>query len=181
MYSYNISCIYWSFHCVSLSIFLFSRRLSCDGCRVKATGSLPPALSSIDTMTALDLRNNDFNGNLPVEWAGAGQFESLQNLFLFNNSLSGSIPWNNVKAFPSLQLIRLDNNKFTGPWPSNLTLRSLTVLRGFSNAFTGELSPTLLDNMPAIQIISLQNNNITGRLPREWANSTKTKTSLQEL
>ncbi|KAL4529628.1 hypothetical protein Ndes2437B_g08800 [Nannochloris sp. 'desiccata'] len=145
--------------------------LACNGCSTKASGNLPPALSTLVHLTSLDLQYNEFSGSLPEIWAGSGQFPALQSLYLGNNSLSGQVPWQGT-AFPKLQLLRLDGNRFSGPWPDELTLPALSVLRAYNNQFSGSLSTRLLNNMPRMQILSFQYNQLTGELPREWVNST---------
>ena len=161
--------------------FLFlSSSLACDNCKVRASGTLPPALSTLSLLTSLDLQYNEFTGVLPVEWANPGQFPSLQSLYLGNNSLSGAVPWKG-NAFPRLQLLRLDGNRLTGSWPDSLVLSSLSVLRAFSNQLSGALSPRLLDNMPLLQILALQFNQLSGELPRGWVNSKQAMANIQEL
>ena len=157
-----------------------NRSLACNGCNVKASGTLPPALSTLTRLTSLNLQYNDFSGLLPEIWAGSGQFLALQFLYLGNNSLSGQVPWRGT-AFPQLQLLRLDGNRLSGPWPDDLTLPALSVLRAYDNQFSGTLSAQLLDHMPRIQILSFQYNQLTGELPREWVNSTEAMEKMQEL
>lgn len=159
---------------------LIERSLACDGCNVKASGTLPPALSTLDHLTSLDLQDNDFSGSLPEIWAGSGQFPVLQSLVLSNNNLSGQVTWRGT-AFSNLQLLRLDRNRLSGPWPDDLTLPALSVLRIYDNQFSGTLSAELLESIPRIQILAFQFNQLTGELPREWADSTDVMQNIQEL
>ena len=53
------------------------------------SGTLPPALGSLASLTALDLRSNAFSGTIP---ASLSSLTALRALYLDTNSLSGSVP-----------------------------------------------------------------------------------------
>ena len=61
----------------------------------------------MQNVSVLDLQQNLFEGQLPMDWAEAGRWPHLTSLELWNNSLTGSIPasWSNVTAIPVLKTL----------------------------------------------------------------------------
>ena len=55
----------------------------------ESIGKCPCCLQNV---TNLDLEQNIFVGQLPMDWAAAGRFPSLVSLQLWNNSLTGAVP-----------------------------------------------------------------------------------------
>lgn len=54
--------------------------LQCDGCPVRAQGTLPPELAQLSAATTLNLQGNAFGGGLPQEWGNSSVLQDLQNL-----------------------------------------------------------------------------------------------------
>ena len=73
------------------------------GC-VEPQGNIGECCCCPQNVTNLDLEQNIFVGQLPMDWAAAGRFPSLASLQLWNNSLTGAIPatWTNATALPAL-------------------------------------------------------------------------------
>jgi hypothetical protein len=54
--------------------------LQCDGCPVRAQGTLPPELAQLTAATTLNLQGNAFAGSLPPGWGSSSALQALQNL-----------------------------------------------------------------------------------------------------
>ncbi|OQY54901.1 MAG: hypothetical protein B6245_20620 [Desulfobacteraceae bacterium 4572_88] len=96
-----------------------------------------------DTVTAINLVFNNLVGNLPVSLLA--DLSNLQELNLFGNHLSGTIP-PEIGNLSNLRELHLQNNSLSGAIPSNLG--SLSIL----------------------EKLSLQGNMLAGPLPRELTN-----------
>ncbi|XP_078181047.1 putative LRR receptor-like serine/threonine-protein kinase At1g67720 [Carex rostrata] len=84
-----------------------------------------------------DLSGKNLTGNIPPELTS---LSGLVELYLDNNSLTGSIP--DFSGCPNLQIIHLENNKLTGSLPSSLA------------------------NLPNLKEVYVQNNNLSGVIPK---------------
>ena len=163
-YSHNHA----TYHLVTLLILLnaINRSLSCNSCPVRAIGTLPASLGTLDMANSLNLESNAFFGQLPTEWGAPNQFPSLINLFLDGNNLTGTIP----TVFPQLQLLRLDGNHLSGTLNISLVMPSLQVFRIFNNNLTGNLPSDFWTRMfPQLQIFAGQQNEFQQSLPVVWA------------
>jgi len=107
------------------------------------SGTIPPELGNLTSLTLLNLSNNDFSGSsIPPE---LGNLTNLTNLSLTQSQLSGTIP-------PELGLL------------SNLTGFNLS-----SNELTGSI-PTQLTNLTNVNLFLLNSNKLTGSIPPEFNN-----------
>ncbi|GFP91223.1 probable leucine-rich repeat receptor-like protein kinase at1g68400 [Phtheirospermum japonicum] len=118
------------------------------------------ALSSLDQLRLLDLRDNRLSGDLtPIT-----QCPNLKFVYLAGNDLSGDIP---PQLFSLHRLLRLDlsNNNLRGPIPTNLsTLSRLLTLKLQNNEISGNI-PNSLDSLPNLKQLNLSNNELNGSLP----------------
>jgi Leucine-rich repeat (LRR) protein len=130
--------------------------------------SLPASMANLTNLTYLNLRDNQFTGN--ISWVST--LTKLTVLDLTTNKLSGTIPsslWN----ITSLTYLSLFNNQFTGTLPAtignltNLTLFSLAV-----NQFSGSI-PSQIGNLVNLKELWLNNNSLTGSLPSQMSSLTK--------
>ena len=154
----------------------------------RLTGSLPPELGLLATLSHLDLGENSLTGSIPAELGTAKHVEFLR---LNNNELTGSIPlslvnmqwlWEldlshnmlegalqpELSELGSINSINLGHNEFTGPIPPELSrLGSLSVLSLSENRFSGRIPPQLGD-MERLQHLLLANNELAGPIPPEF-------------
>lgn len=94
--------------CVS-SLYLVNKNL---------TGSLPPELGDMTSLSVLWLLNNQLSGSIPPE---IGNMMSLTNLQLAGNQLSGLIP-GELGNLSNLDILTLDNNQLSGCYDENLAI-----------------------------------------------------------
>lgn len=95
-------------------------------------GSIPPSISSFNSLLELQLGRNQLSGHIPM------MPSSLQiALNLSHNLFEGPIP-NTLSRLSSLEVWDLSNNKFSGEIPIFLTLfRSMTQLLLSNNQLSG--------------------------------------------
>ncbi|KAH6788177.1 Leucine-rich repeat protein kinase family protein [Perilla frutescens var. hirtella] len=121
------------------------------------TGKLPD-LSSLSNLQLLDFRDNSLDSELPPLPKG------LANVFLSNNSFSGSIPEQFVKL-DQLQHLDLSNNDLSGTPPALLfSLPNISYLNLSSNDLSGSL-PEHLKCGEGLSLIDLSDNKLAGQLP----------------
>ncbi|XP_021726527.1 receptor-like protein kinase HSL1 [Chenopodium quinoa] len=126
------------------------------------TGNLPDSLSSIPTLEYLDLSYNNFTGEVPATF---GSFQKLEVVSLVDNFFSGKFPmfFSNVST---LNTLNLSFNPFL---PSRLgpELGKLTNLKYFwatqTNLFD-EL-PDSLGTLKNVLNFDVSQNHLTGKLP----------------
>lgn len=87
-------------------------------------------------VVSLNLSNMGLSGSLSPSVAN---LTALTNIWLGNNSLSGSIP--DLSSLKRLEILHLEDNQFSGEIPSSL------------------------GNIDSLQELFLQNNNLTGQVP----------------
>ena len=84
----------------------------------------------------LDLSGNAFNGNIPSD---IGKMQSLEEIMLYNNKLTGTIP-NQITFLKNVNRISMSYNDFKGTIPSEFgKMEHLTLLHLHSNRLTGTL------------------------------------------
>ncbi|XP_012831739.1 PREDICTED: probable LRR receptor-like serine/threonine-protein kinase At1g67720 [Erythranthe guttata] len=102
---------------------------------VQCSSDLQPRITSIK------LSGKNLTGTIPVEFT---KLDGLVELWLDNNSLSGSIP--DFSGCPNLKKIHLEDNKLTGGLPSSLAdLSNLRELYVQNNLLSGKVPPGLLN------------------------------------
>lgn len=117
--------------------------------------------------------NNDFTNVVAVRLPGVGlmghipentlgNLDSLQNLSLRSNLLSGTLP-SNIISLPSLQYLYLQHNNFSGEIPNSLSSQ-LVVLDLSFNTFTGNV-PETISNLTHLTGLNLANNYLSGSIP----------------
>ncbi|KAI3447623.1 hypothetical protein Pfo_004288 [Paulownia fortunei] len=91
-------------------------------------------------ITSIKLSGKNLTGTIPIELT---KLSGLVELWLDNNSLSGSIP--NFSGCPNLKKIHLEDNQLTGELPSSLAdLSNLVELYVQNNMLSGEVPSGLL-------------------------------------
>lgn len=154
----------------------------------KITGKLPQKLKFPELQT-VDLRNNQFEGSLPLWLTNAFALYLQQNLFsgpipddiseltqltvldVSSNQLSGIIPLS-LCTMTALQVLSLRENQLSGQLPKCLNdIQQIYILDLGSNNLSGEI-PSSIGLLPSINILSLNNNSLSGEIPLSLQNCT---------
>nr|GEV98160.1 leucine-rich repeat-containing protein [Tanacetum cinerariifolium] len=125
------------------------------------TGNIPSKISvNLPHLTFIGLSANKLNGTLP-SWLFTSP--SLEYLFLQNNMFSGNVPFESF-ALPSLKRLDLGNNQLSGKTDVQTfrQLTNLTYLDLSSNNFSGEWElDTLLSSLTNLEYLSLSYNSLS--------------------
>eukprot|EP00008_Paramoeba_atlantica_P010163 CAMPEP_0201488682 /NCGR_PEP_ID=MMETSP0151_2-20130828/19312_1 /ASSEMBLY_ACC=CAM_ASM_000257 /TAXON_ID=200890 /ORGANISM="Paramoeba atlantica, Strain 621/1 / CCAP 1560/9" /LENGTH=333 /DNA_ID=CAMNT_0047874027 /DNA_START=83 /DNA_END=1084 /DNA_ORIENTATION=+ len=121
-------------------------------------GTLPSSLSDLPFLTALLMNQNQLNGTIPDSFASWDSIEFLQ---IGDNALNGAIP-----SFdsPMLQNIDLFSNDLSGTIPTSFDQLNLLTVDLSDNLLTG--SVPLLVSSDDLQSVNLFSNQLTGSIPR---------------
>ena len=131
------------------------------------TGTIPPELGELGSLTSLVLGNSNFAGTtIPSE---LGELSSLKELWLESSKLTGTIP-TELGNLSSLQRLLLHANDLTGTIPTELgNLSSLQRLQLQDNDLTGTI-PSELEELGSLISLVLDTNKLTGTIPSELGN-----------
>jgi len=128
-------------------------------------GEIPDFMWKYDDMVYLDLGYNFFTGSIPDGIAESSP--RLQDLFLENNNLGGSIP----EDFADInwKRLHLDNNNFVGTIPQNINSGVMEELMLHNNKLTGPFPAqdfaTEWDGpRSSLKEVTLYNNDFEGDL-----------------
>uniref|UniRef100_A0A0E0F317 Receptor kinase-like protein Xa21 n=1 Tax=Oryza meridionalis TaxID=40149 RepID=A0A0E0F317_9ORYZ len=114
----------------------------------------------------LQLYNNNLTGTIPSYLAN---ITSLKELIFVSNQIEGNIP-NEFAKLPNLKVLYAGVNKLEGDFPFGIAnLPGLTMLGLEDNKFTG-IVPEWLGSLQNLQGIELANNFFTGVIPSSLAN-----------
>ncbi|CDY54465.1 BnaA09g52700D, partial [Brassica napus] len=119
-------------------------------------GSLPESVTRLNSAESIDISRNSLTGSLPKSLSS---LSNLRQLDLSYNKLTGSIP----KLPQSLIDLALKANSLSGPISKESFTEStqLEVVELAENSFTGTLGAWFF-NLQSIQQVDLANNSITG-------------------
>ena len=118
------------------------------------SGSIPKEIGALKALAHLDLSCNQFTGEIPAMPA------QLEELYLFNNLLSGSV---RIGYLERLEYLNLAGNQLT-EFPDFEDMPHLLDLRMSRNQIKGPL-PQLCDSEdPILQHVELDSNQLTGTL-----------------
>ncbi|GAU32402.1 hypothetical protein TSUD_44450 [Trifolium subterraneum] len=131
-------------------------------------GSLPKNIGHIMlSLENLFLENNHLNGSIPTSLCQC----QLINIDISKNNLSGKIPncWEDNEGWSE---INFSFNKLTGAFPSSFgNLSSLFWLHLNNNSLQGEL-PMSFRNLKQLLILDLGENQLSGSIPSSWTTNT---------
>lgn len=156
------------------------------------TGTLGYQLSSLSSLTTLDLSNNNIQNSIPYQLppnitylnlAGNGlsdslpysisEITSLSYLNVSHNSLSGQIA-DVFSKLLNLSTLDLSFNNFVQDLPSSFSsLSNLSILYVQNNQLTGPID--VLGNLPLTDL-NIENNHFTGWLPKDFQSNPNFKT-----
>ncbi|XVE48423.1 hypothetical protein DITRI_Ditri01bG0001100 [Diplodiscus trichospermus] len=124
-------------------------------------GKLPQQLH-FPYLNAIDLSHNYFEGPLP-SWS-----TNATDVFLEENSFSGSIPENIGVLMPRLQKLYVFTNHLSGRIPSSMCdIEGLQILSFGNNELSGEL-PNCWYRSLMFWGIDISNNSLTGNIPSSF-------------
>ena len=126
-------------------------------------GEIPPELGDLGSLRTLDLTSNNLGGEIP---AALGDLANLQVLLLESNDLAGRIP-PELGNLANLTRMRLGGNRLAGSIPAELgNLANLEMLNAWGNDLSGSI-PLELGNLARLWVLSLPNNRLSGSIPPE--------------
>ncbi|WCJ35078.1 Leucine-rich receptor-like protein kinase family protein [Euphorbia peplus] len=139
----------------SLRIFNISNNVFVD----TFPGEITLGMSHLEI---LDVYNNNFSGDLPVEIM---HLKNLKHLHLGGNYFSGSIP-ESYSEIQSLEYLGLNGNALSGKIPGSLAklrnLRSLYI--GYYSSYDGGIPPEF-GELTSLEVLDMANCNLTGEIP----------------
>ncbi|XP_058111938.1 receptor-like protein 6 [Magnolia sinica] len=121
----------------------------------------PNILRNQESMSFIDLSNNNINGEIP-KWLWKLGNGALSYLNLSHNALEGLEQLFPYHSFSSFEYLDLSYNKLKGSIPI-LPLPSI-FLSLSSNHFSGEV-PSLICNCTFLQVLDLSHNHFSGSIP----------------
>lgn len=149
-----------------VSIRLPNKRLS---------GSLHPSIGTLLSLRHINLRDNEFQGKLPVELFGP---KGIQSLVLSGNSFSGFVP-EEIGRLKSLMTLDLSKNSFNGSIPLSLIrCKKLKTLVLSNNGFSGDLPTGFGSNLVQLRTLNVSFNHLTGLIPEDIASLRNLKGTL---
>lgn len=133
----------------------------------RLSGFLHPSIGSLLSLRHVNLRDNEFQGELPVELYG---LKGLQSLGLSGNSFSGLVP-EEIGRLKSLMTLDLSENSFNGSIPLSLIrCKKLKTLVLSKNSFSGALPTGFGSNLVHLRTLNLSFNRLTGTIPEDIGN-----------
>ncbi|KAF7850112.1 hypothetical protein BT93_L5841 [Corymbia citriodora subsp. variegata] len=146
----------------------------------KLTGQISLAICQLNSISILDLANNEFLGVLPSCLGNLSN--TLSTLSLHGNRFYGRIP--QLKGACELKMVDLSDNQFEGPLPRGLSMCVELEFLNLGNNQIVETFPSWLGSLPnlkepqsnhqyfpKLRIIDLSMNNFSGGLPSKYFDS----------
>ncbi|XP_004486464.1 LRR receptor-like serine/threonine-protein kinase GHR1 [Cicer arietinum] len=131
---------------------------------------LPRVLTQYPKLRVLDISSNQFKGLLLPDFF---TMQTLQELHLEDNLISGSINLSSSLDQSHLQVLDLSHNQLTSFFPDDLgSLTSLKVLNIAGNSFVGSL-PTTIADLSSLDSLDISDNHFTGPLPNNMPKGLK--------
>ncbi|XP_043809966.1 receptor-like protein EIX1 [Manihot esculenta] len=133
-------------------------------------GNIPNTLNRLCNLIELYLGYNKFSGEISGTFGNSSGCikNSLENLYLLNNSFSGSIP-DNLGQFKRLKDLSLSKNSFWGSIPVSIgQLYNLERLGLSKNSLHGKVSELHLLNLRSLIELSMDGNSLVFDIDPEW-------------
>jgi Leucine-rich repeat (LRR) protein len=132
-------------------------------------GSVPPQLWSCRSVEEIQLRDNNFTGDLMVRGMGQLPLTKLQKLDLSLNGFTGNLSdVMDAIGCSALAYLDLSFNEFSGAIPAALgNCTQLSYVNVQSNSLTGAL-PSELGQLQELQWLGVSENSITGTVPESF-------------
>ncbi|KAG8661807.1 hypothetical protein MANES_01G039240v8 [Manihot esculenta] len=133
-------------------------------------GNIPNTLNRLCNLIELYLGYNKFSGEISGTFGNSSGCikNSLENLYLLNNSFSGSIP-DNLGQFKRLKFLSLSKNSFWGSIPVSIgQLYNLETLNFSKNSLHGKVSELHLLNLRSLIELSMGGNSLVFDIDPEW-------------
>ncbi|CAA6660166.1 unnamed protein product [Spirodela intermedia] len=125
-------------------------------------GSVISTISNLRNLCKIELYNNNFTGELPVE---LGRLTLLSEFDISKNGFTGKLP-EEMGDLKNLTIFQLYQNNFWGELPKGFgDLELLTSFSIYGNAFWGEF-PENLGRFSPLDTIDISENRFTGPFPR---------------
>lgn len=141
-------------------------------------GPLPHSLSKLVAMEDLMMDNDGFSGDITTMFEN---MTKLQNLFLLNNKLSGTVGATFLNSNPHITQIDISDNRMVGVVPlyffDSQSMPNLRLLDLHDNHLSGVLPDTASGNN-LLLLVALRGNSFSGSIPISW---TQSMTSLRHL
>ncbi|KAF8113640.1 hypothetical protein N665_0047s0046 [Sinapis alba] len=128
------------------------------------SGSLHPSIGTLLSLRHINLRDNEFQGKLPVELFAP---KGLQSLVISGNSFSGFVP-EEIGKLKSLMTLDLSKNSFNGSIPLSLIqCKKLKTLVLTNNNFSGDLPTGFGSSLVYLRTLNLSFNRLSGTIPED--------------
>ncbi|KAJ6927171.1 hypothetical protein NC651_011292 [Populus alba x Populus x berolinensis] len=130
---------------------------------IKMTGEFPSWLLQNNTkLEELYLVNNSLSGSFQL---ANHSLVRLSHLDISRNHIQNQIPIEIGACFPRLVFLNLSTNNFSGSIPSSISNMSLLeVLDLSSNDLSGNIPEQLVENCLSLGVLMLSNNHLKGQL-----------------
>ncbi|KAM7521232.1 hypothetical protein LguiB_020194 [Lonicera macranthoides] len=118
-------------------------------------------------LQAFDVYNNNFTGNLPMEFVKLNKLKALK---LGGNFFTGEIP-EAYSQIQTLEVLDLQGNQLTGKIPRSLSrLSNLQELKlGYFNSYEGGIPPEF-GSLSSLRLLDIGGCNLTGTIPASLSN-----------
>ncbi|KAH8971069.1 hypothetical protein BDL97_02G123200 [Sphagnum fallax] len=126
------------------------------------SGKLPDFSTSLDTITNLDLSNNQLSGIIPPSIWNISR--NLTVLNLSGNNFFGNLP-NVTNPQSLLETLSMSKNQLNGELPDLSSFPQLKTLDLSDNQFNGSILPSIWTIIPKLNVLNLSNNKLHGKLP----------------
>ncbi|GLT37363.1 hypothetical protein SLA2020_116840 [Shorea laevis] len=131
-------------------------------------GSIPvsdgttPGLDMLVHTKYFHLGQNQLSGEIPEKIFSSNM--ALVHLRFDNNFLSKSVP-SNLNNLTSLQQLYLSNNKLSGSLPSLTGMSKLNTLDLSNNKFSTSVIPTWVSSLSSLTTLRMENTQLQGEVP----------------